>query len=230
MAEHDSAPGLDYRDPEWVARRLGIDKNTVYKHLQDGTLPGLQLGRKWLISERRLSGFLADSDRRQTQARRRLAPLWPSDLRGFDLFTSRARAVMGAAREAAIGLNDDHIGTEHLLVALAGRPDCVGAHALVDLGVDLAALSAEIRAAVPDAGTSGSSDVSFTPRLRNVIVRAVKVARNMRHHYVGTEHLLLAILTMGEGPAYQLLASRSITLPAARSAVERRLARHSPRP
>ena len=44
---------LDYRDPEWVADQLGIDKNTVYKYLQDGVLPGLQLGRKWLVSERR---------------------------------------------------------------------------------------------------------------------------------------------------------------------------------
>jgi len=46
---------LDYREPEWVAEKLGLDKNTVYKYLQEGWLPGVQLGRKWLISERLLA-------------------------------------------------------------------------------------------------------------------------------------------------------------------------------
>jgi excisionase family DNA binding protein len=60
---------LDYRDPEWVADQLGIDKNTVYKYLQDGSLPGLQLGRKWLVSEKRLAEFLERVEREQTQRR-----------------------------------------------------------------------------------------------------------------------------------------------------------------
>jgi len=61
---------LDYRDPEWVAEQLGVDKNTVYKYLQDGSLPGLQLGRKWLISERRLAEFLERVEQQQTDRRR----------------------------------------------------------------------------------------------------------------------------------------------------------------
>jgi len=61
---------LDYRDPEWVAEQLGIDKNTVYKYLQEGSLPGLQLGRKWLVSERRLADFLERVEREQTARRR----------------------------------------------------------------------------------------------------------------------------------------------------------------
>jgi excisionase family DNA binding protein len=61
---------LDYRDPEWVAEQLGIDKNTVYKYLQEGSLPGLQLGRKWLVSERRLAAFLERVEREQTDRRR----------------------------------------------------------------------------------------------------------------------------------------------------------------
>jgi excisionase family DNA binding protein len=68
MSEEPSK--LDYRDPEWVAEQLGIDKNTVYKYLQDGSLPGLQLGRKWLISERRLADFLERVERQQTDRRR----------------------------------------------------------------------------------------------------------------------------------------------------------------
>ena len=66
----EDSPKLDYRDPEWVAEQLGIDKNTVYKYLQDGSLPGLQLGRKWLVSERRLADFLERVEREQTSRRR----------------------------------------------------------------------------------------------------------------------------------------------------------------
>jgi excisionase family DNA binding protein len=68
MSETDTR--LDYRDPEWVAEQLGIDKNTVYKYLQEGSLPGLQLGRKWLVSERRLAEFLERVEREQTERRR----------------------------------------------------------------------------------------------------------------------------------------------------------------
>jgi excisionase family DNA binding protein len=64
---------LDYRSPEWVADALGIDKNTVYKYLQEGSLPALQLGRKWLVSERRLAEFLERAEREQTDRRRRSA-------------------------------------------------------------------------------------------------------------------------------------------------------------
>ena len=64
---------LDYRDPEWVAEQLGIDKNTVYKYLQEGSLPGLQIGRKWLVSEKRLATFLERVEREQTDRRRQAA-------------------------------------------------------------------------------------------------------------------------------------------------------------
>src|SRR4051812_20898508 len=69
MSMEESQAKLDYRDPEWVADQLGIDKNTVYKYLRDGALPGLQLGRKWLVSERRLAEFLERVEREQTQRR-----------------------------------------------------------------------------------------------------------------------------------------------------------------
>ena len=69
----EDAATLNYRDPEWVAEKLGIDKNTVYKYLQDGSLPGLQLGRKWLVSERRLANFLEQVEREQTTRRRSAA-------------------------------------------------------------------------------------------------------------------------------------------------------------
>src|SRR5262245_16274527 len=52
------AETLDFRDVDWVAEQLNIDKNAVYRYLNEGVLPGLQLGRKWLISESSLVAAL----------------------------------------------------------------------------------------------------------------------------------------------------------------------------
>jgi excisionase family DNA binding protein len=93
----NDVPKLDYRDPEWVADQLGIDKNTVYKYLQDGSLPGLQLGRKWLISERRLADFLERVERQQTERRRKQAT---GDQRPFALPQRAALDADGPDAEA----------------------------------------------------------------------------------------------------------------------------------
>jgi excisionase family DNA binding protein len=93
----ESQAKLDYRDPEWVADQLGIEKNTVYKYLQEGVLPGLQLGRKWLVSERRLAEFLERVEREQTERRRQSVGGMP---RPFAL-PQRNRMLNGSDRGGA---------------------------------------------------------------------------------------------------------------------------------
>ena len=66
----NSTASIDYRDVDWVAERLGVDRNTVYRFLKEGALPAIQLGKKWLISERRLETFLEREERHQTLRRR----------------------------------------------------------------------------------------------------------------------------------------------------------------
>src|SRR5918999_816575 len=97
--QHDSKAVLDYREPEWVAEKLGLDKNTVYKYLQEGWLPGLQLGRKWLISERLLAEFLENETRLQTQVRRKSLPMTPRMQRVLDV----AGAVAAGHGQTFIG-------------------------------------------------------------------------------------------------------------------------------
>jgi excisionase family DNA binding protein len=60
---------LGFREVEWVAEQLGLDKNTVYRYLSDGRLPGLQLGKKWLVEEQSLRDFLRREQRQQTERR-----------------------------------------------------------------------------------------------------------------------------------------------------------------
>src|SRR5947208_2740666 len=124
MTKEDST--LDYREPEWVADKLGLDKNTVYKYLQEGWLPGVQLGRKWLISERILAEFLERETYAQMQSRRKSLPQTP-----------RLKKALEMAAKYAAGRGQDFTGTEHLLIGIVLERENFGAMILKNLGVDL---------------------------------------------------------------------------------------------
>jgi excisionase family DNA binding protein len=74
-----ASTGLGFRDVDWVADQLGLDKNTVYRYLNDGRLPGLQIGKKWLIDEETMRAWLLREQQRQTE-RRQAASLMQSEL------------------------------------------------------------------------------------------------------------------------------------------------------
>src|SRR5438067_10721753 len=122
----EMASTLDYREPEWVAEKLGLDKNTVYKYLQEGWLPGVQLGRKWLISERLLAEHLERETRVQTETRRKVLPQTPRLTRAIQL---------GSKYAASRG--QDFVGTEHLLIGLCEEAENVAAQILRNLGITL---------------------------------------------------------------------------------------------
>lgn len=65
----DETESLGFKEVEWVADQLGLDKNTVYRYLNEGRLPGLQLGKKWLVEEQGLRDFLRREQRIQTERR-----------------------------------------------------------------------------------------------------------------------------------------------------------------
>src|SRR5215213_6479270 len=122
----EAARVLDYREPEWVAKKLGLDKNTVYKYLQEGWLPGVQLGRKWLISERILVEHLERETQAQTANRRKGQPYTPRLMRALDLAT-----------KYAIKRGQTYTGTEHLLMGILDEAENFAVVVLKNLGVDL---------------------------------------------------------------------------------------------
>ena len=225
----DEARTLDYRDPEWLAEQLGVDKTTIYRYLQEGTLPGLQLGRKWLVSERQLIEFLDAEARRQTELRRKGLP--PRSDR-FDRFTERARQVLTCAQEEAHGFNHNYIGTEHLLLGLMRDKDGLGAKALTNLGVDLEAMKGRILQIIGrGTGATARSEaglIGLTPRAKKAIDLAADEARRLNHSYIGTEHLLLGMLREGEGIAFAVLESLGVSLDQARTETVRLLMAGNP--
>lgn len=80
----EGGAGLGFREAEWVADQLGLDKNTVYRYLNDGRLPGLQLGKKWLVEEQGLRDFLRREQQLQTARRQAGGAALGADANAWD--------------------------------------------------------------------------------------------------------------------------------------------------
>ena len=207
---------LDYRDPEWVAQQLAIDKNAVYRYLDEGTLPGLRLGRKWLISETSLFDFLKRMEREETrhrraEFRRRRAMPFGKFMKKAKRFAESAKQAMASAREEALALNHNHIGQEHLLLGLLKERDCVAAKILKGKGIQLRKMRSAVEAQVGRGDESTSGEVYLTPPALKVMELAVREARHL-HRYVDTEHILLGIVLAGGGVGFDLLESDGLSL------------------
>jgi excisionase family DNA binding protein len=203
---------LDFRDPEWVAEKLNLDKNAVYRYLNDGLLPGMQLGRKWLISESNLAEFLKAEQRRQTQERR-LA----SESHGFTLWSDRTQRSLEMARDEALGRNHNYIGTEHILLALAAEPGNSALAVLTRIGVDPNDLVAELNRVVPAGTDAVHGAIGLTPRARKAIELATAEAERLNHSQIGCEHLLLGLVAENDGVAAGVLKGLGVSIESARA-------------
>ena len=148
----------------------------------------------------------------------------------FEKFSERARRVLSLAQEEAGQLNHNYIGTEHVLLGLAREPEGVGTRVLVSLGVDLSKVRSAVEFIIGRGQKQPTSDVGLTPRAKKVIELAVDEAREMSHHYIGTEHLLIGLLREGDGVAAGVLESLGVTLDRVRSETQRILSQSGSQP
>ena len=138
----------------------------------------------------------------------------------YERFTDRARKVMQLANQEAQRFNHEYIGTEHILLGLVKEGSGVAASVLKNLEADLRKIRQEVEKIVqagPDMVTMGR--LPHTPRAKKVIEYAIEEARNLNHHYVGTEHLLLGLLREQEGVAAQVLMNLNLKLDEVRDEV-----------
>ncbi|HET9968664.1 MAG TPA: Clp protease N-terminal domain-containing protein, partial [Streptosporangiaceae bacterium] len=142
----------------------------------------------------------------------------------FERFTTRARRVVVLSQEEATRLNHNYIGTQHILLALLGEQGGLAAQALTGLGMSLEGARQAVTELVGMGSTEPTGRVPFTPRAKKTLELALREALQLNHDYIGTEHLLLGILTEGErggqdeGVAVKVLR-RHAELPAVRTAV-----------
>ena len=123
-----------------------------------------------------------------------------------DRFTQRVRKVLFLARDEAGRMQHDYIGTEHLLLGIIREGEGIAARVLQRLGVDFVQIQQSIEEIVnPQSGTITIGEIPFTPRAKRVLEISIDEARIHNHNYVGTEHLLLALIKEGEGVAARVL-------------------------
>ena len=146
----------------------------------------------------------------------------------FEKFSERARRVLSLAQEEAQHFNHNYIGTEHVLLGLVREPEGVGTRVLVSLGVDLSKVRSAVEFIIGRGEKQTTGDVGLTPRAKKVIELAVDEARQMSHHYIGTEHLLIGLLREGEGVAAGVLESLGVTLDRVRAETSRILSQSGP--
>ncbi|HET9439966.1 MAG TPA: ATP-dependent Clp protease ATP-binding subunit [Longimicrobiales bacterium] len=133
-------------------------------------------------------------------------------------FTDRVRKVLAMAREEAIRLQHDYVGTEHILLGLIREGEGVAAAVLMNLNVDLEQIHERIEESVRKGkATIALGELPYTSRAKKVLEYAMAEARELNHSYVGTEHLLLGLLREEKGIAAQVLNSLGVSLEEARA-------------
>ena len=132
-------------------------------------------------------------------------------------FTDRVRKVLAMAREEAIRLQHDYVGTEHILLGLIREGEGVAAAVLANLSADLDELRRLVEENVRHGkSTSTIGELPYTSRAKKVLEYAMAEARELNHSYVGTEHLLLGLLREEKGLAAKVMGELGIGLDEAR--------------
>ena len=129
-------------------------------------------------------------------------PGQPSDLdpsQGFSRFTERARNVVMAAQNEASAAGNDEIRPEHLALGLLAEPDALAAQAIIAQGVPLEAVRQAVTAALPPPVGQVPALIPYDPQAKKALELTFREALRMGHNYVGTEHILLALLELHDG-------------------------------
>jgi DNA-binding transcriptional regulator YhcF (GntR family) len=135
--------------------------------------------------------------------------------------TDRVRKVLAMAREETIRLGHGHVGTEHILLGLLRDQGGVGAAALAKLGVEPEPVRERLTGALRPGKPAVRlpSKLPYTAGAKKVLEEAMLEARELRHSYVGTEHLLMGLLREEKGQAAQVLNAFGVTVALAREEV-----------
>ena len=140
-------------------------------------------------------------------------------------YTDRARASVARAREEALELGHNYVGTEHLLLGVLADPAAISVRVLAELGIPADQLrQAVIEAAVPRPPEGAvPADLPFTPRARRALDLTRGEALRLGHNYIGTEHLLLAVVAEQDGIGGRVLREHGVDADRARAEVIRAL-------
>ena len=123
----------------------------------------------------------------------------------FRGFTQKANDALNLAIEKAEQLGHTYIGTEHILLGLLGTESSVAATALESAGVTPQEIESQIKTQIGSGSKTTLSPSDFTPRTKRVVQGAITIAARYGHNYVGSEHLLIALLSEDDSYAVHFI-------------------------
>jgi ATP-dependent Clp protease ATP-binding subunit ClpA len=158
-------------------------------------------------------------------AQKRFVPKEGPDLdpsQGFSRYTTRARSAVMAAQDAARTARNPEISGEHLVLGLLTEPESLAGKAIVAQGVTLDAVREAATAALSPAADEVPDLVPFDAGAKKALELTFREALRLGHNYVGTEHLLLALLEHENGDG--VLSGLGLTKTAVEAYVAEQLA------
>jgi hypothetical protein len=129
----------------------------------------------------------------------------------LERFTERARRTVDAAARAARALGHNYVGTEHLLLGLFAEPEGLAARVLGEAGVDRAAVEGKVLEVLPRQGEPLLDNPPYIPQASLALQGALGEALRLGHNYIGTEHILLALVRGRDTLAARILADLGVS-------------------
>ncbi len=126
--------------------------------------------------------------------------------------TERAKQAIENAKQAAVDMGHGYVGTEHLLLGLSEVTDGIAARAIASQSVTANEISAKIEELVGGHNGNGSNPKDFTPRTKRILEMSFQEALRMGTSYIGTEHLLMALLREQDSVAVKVLLSLNVNI------------------
>ena len=127
-------------------------------------------------------------------------------------FTENARKALGLAQEEAKNLGHNYVGTEHLLLGIIAVEDSAASGVLGDMNVSSEGIREQVERLVGKGDFNFTDAFGYTPRTKNVIEYSLMEAKALSHNYVGTEHLLLALIRERASVAARILIDMGVDL------------------
>ncbi len=141
----------------------------------------------------------------------------------FERFTERARQVVVLAQDEARILRHNYIGTEHLLLGLLREDEGLAGRVLIDLGVSLEDVRAQVARIIGAGDEAATGQIPFTPRAKKVLELSLREGMALGHNYIDTEHILLGLLRENEGVAVRILLDLGVDAEKIRHEIVRKL-------
>src|SRR2546426_224585 len=141
----------------------------------------------------------------------------------FECFTERARQVVVLAQDEARIVRHNYIGTEHLLLGLLREDEGLAGRVLIDLGVSLEDVRAQVARIIGAGDEAATGQIPFTPRAKKVLELSLREGMALGHNYIDTEHILLGLLRENEGVAVRILLDLGVDAEKIRHEIVRKL-------